>query len=52
VHQAGNHELSDLALPPDFLDEFERMQPQERQFILDELADRPDLWDEEGVMTL
>jgi proteasome lid subunit RPN8/RPN11 len=46
------HDLNSFALPHDFLDEFERMQPQERQFILDELADRPDLWDEEGVMTL
>jgi hypothetical protein len=24
------------------------MEPAERQFILDELADRPDLWDEES----
>ena len=52
VPDSANHELSDLALPYDFLDEFEKMEAQERQFILDELADRPDLWDEEGVMTL
>jgi proteasome lid subunit RPN8/RPN11 len=38
-----------LALPYDFLEEFEEMEPAERQFILDELADRPDLWDEEEV---
>jgi len=30
------------------LDEFEKMEPAERQFILDELGERPDLWDEEG----
>jgi proteasome lid subunit RPN8/RPN11 len=46
------HDLNSFALPHDFLDKFERMEPRERQFILDELADRPDLWDEEGVMTL
>ncbi|MEE9169661.1 MAG: hypothetical protein V3U73_07825 [bacterium] len=40
--------FSDYALPYDFLDEFERMEPAERQFILDELADRPELWDEES----
>ena len=49
---SGGHDLSDYALPYDFLDEFERMEPEERQYILDELADRPDLWDEKGVMTL
>jgi proteasome lid subunit RPN8/RPN11 len=49
---AAEHGLSNYALPSDFLEEFERMEPQERQFILDELADRPDLWDEKGVMTL
>jgi proteasome lid subunit RPN8/RPN11 len=49
---SGGHDLSDYALPYDFLDEFEKMEPEERQFILDELSDRPDLWDEEGVMTL
>jgi hypothetical protein len=52
IPDSGNHDLSDFALPYDFLDEFERMEPEERQFILDELSDRPDLWDEEGVMTL
>ena len=49
---SGNHDLSDFAWPHDILDEFEKMEPQERQFILDELADRPELWDEEEVMTL
>jgi len=44
--------LSDYALPYDFLEGFEMMEPAERQFVLDELADRPELWDEEGVMTI
>jgi proteasome lid subunit RPN8/RPN11 len=52
VPDSGSHDLSDYALPYDFLNEFEKMEPEERQFILDELADRPDLWDEKGVMTL
>ena len=32
----------------DFLDEFERLDPVQRQLILDELADRPELWDQES----
>jgi len=47
-----DHDLGDYALPYDFIDEFERMQPEERQFILDELAERPELWDEKEVMIL
>jgi len=47
-----NHDLSGYALPYDFLEEFERMEPEERQFILDELAERPELWNEEEVMSL
>ena len=46
------HDLNSFALPYDFLEEFEKMEPQERQFILDELADRPGLWDEKGVIAL
>jgi len=50
---APNDDLSSYALPYDFLEEFEQMEPQERQFILDELADRPELWDPESeVMCL
>ena len=49
---ATEHDLSGYALPYDFVDEFEKMEPAERQFVLDELAERPDLWDEEGVMFL
>ena len=41
------NELCGYALPYDFLDEFEKMEPAERQFVLDELAERPGLWDEE-----
>ena len=41
-------DYSKLALPYDFLEEFENMEPAERQFILDELADRPELWNEES----
>ncbi|MFC1605177.1 hypothetical protein ACFL5F_09150, partial [Planctomycetota bacterium] len=52
VLNSGGHDLSDYALPYDFLDEFEQMESDERQFILDELANRPDLWDEKGVMAL
>ena len=42
------NELCDYALPYDFLDEFERMEPAERQFVLDELAEKPELWNEES----
>jgi proteasome lid subunit RPN8/RPN11 len=49
---AVDYDLTSYALPYDFLDEFEQMEPEERQFILDELADRPELWDEKGVMAL
>jgi len=41
-------DFSDYALPYDFINELEKMEPAERQFILDELADRPELWDEES----
>jgi proteasome lid subunit RPN8/RPN11 len=50
---SSNHDLSGYGLPYDFLDEFERMEPEERQFILDELAEKSELWDEESeVMSL
>ena len=45
-------ELSGYALPYDFIDEFEKMEPDERQLILGELAERPELWDEKEVMFL
>jgi proteasome lid subunit RPN8/RPN11 len=40
------------ALPYDLLSEFERMEPVQRQLILDELADRPELWSGEEVCVL
>jgi hypothetical protein len=46
------NDCSSLALPYDFIEEFESMKPGERQFILDELADRPELWDEESDVML
>ena len=42
------HDLDGYALPYDFVDEFEKMEPAERQFILDELAEKPELWNEES----
>ena len=38
----------DSTLPYDFLDDLEQMSPDERHLILDELAERPELWDEES----
>ena len=49
---SANNDLSGYALPYDFIEEFERMEPEERQFVLDELAEKPELWNEEEVMTL
>jgi len=50
---SAKHDLSGYALPYDFVDELENMDPTERQFILDELDVRPDLWDEkEEVISL
>ena len=43
-------ELGKLCLPSEFLEEFEKMEPAERQIVLDELAARPELWDDEEVM--
>jgi hypothetical protein len=50
--KSADYDLTGYALPYDFIEEFERMEPEERHFILDELAERPELWNEEGVMTL
>lgn len=41
-------DVTGYALPYDFINELEKMEPVQRQLILDELADRPDLWDEES----
>lgn len=39
-------------MPYDFIEEFEQMDIDERQMYLDELAERPDLWNQEEVMIL
>ena len=45
--------LSEISPESLMHDELEKMEPAERQSILDELAERPDLWDEnEEVMYL
>ena len=43
-------EFGGTALPYDTLDELEEMSLAERQDVMDELAVRPELWDEEGVL--
>jgi len=45
---AVERDLSGCTLTYDFLEEFEKMDPAERRFILDEMAERPDLWDDES----
>ena len=42
-------EVSSYSVPNDWLEEFETMDPAERQYVLDELAGRPDLWEESEV---
>ncbi len=49
---ASSIDSDSLALPYDFLDDFEDMSPAERQYVLDELACQPQLWDREEVMYL
>jgi proteasome lid subunit RPN8/RPN11 len=55
---AANSQAGEAPCPPaggpsgDFLDEFERMDPVQRQLILDELADRPELWSGQEVIVL
>lgn len=41
-------DFSGSALPYIFLDEFEKLEPPERRIVMDELAERPDLWDDES----
>jgi hypothetical protein len=43
--------LRDYALPYDFVEELENMDPTERQFILDELGAMPDPWDDESEVS-
>ncbi len=42
-------DLSGYSCPDDWLEELEAMEPEERRLIMDELATRPDLWEEEEV---
>lgn len=44
------HSLSGYACPNDWLEELEAMEPAERRLIMDELAARPDLWNDEEVV--
>lgn len=46
-HISVEKDIDRYALPYDFIDELENMNPDERQFILDELGVRRDPWDEE-----
>ena len=48
----AQNDTGSLTLPYDFIDEFEKMDLVQRQLIIDELAEREDLWDDEGVMYL
>ena len=55
---AANSQPAETPCPPaggpldDFLNEFERMDPVQRQLILDELAGRPELWSGQEVCIL
>jgi len=45
-NQVDDDDFKDLALPYDFIDEFDQMEPCERQFVLNELAARPESYDD------
>ena len=45
----GLEDLAACSCPDDWLEQLEAMEPQERRLIMDELAARPDLWDETEV---
>jgi hypothetical protein len=45
-----DEDVSSYSVPNDWLEEFEDMEPAERQYVLDELAGRPDLWEESEVI--
>jgi proteasome lid subunit RPN8/RPN11 len=47
-----SNQLQGSTLPYDFLEEFENLEPAQRQILLDELADRPELWNEESEVLL
>ncbi len=47
------HGMDEYSLSVDMIEELKDMDPAERQYFLEELAERPDLWNEEsGVMQL
>ena len=48
-NSAAQGKVGSMALPHDFINEFERMDPEDRRLILNELADEPDLWNDEEV---
>ena len=41
-------DYDDYCLPTDVIEQIEEMEPAERQFVLNELAERPDLWNDES----
>ena len=45
-------DLDDYSLPADLIEQLEEMEPEECQMVLDELAGRPDLWNEECEVML
>ncbi len=45
-------EVEDVDLPYHLIEDFENMDPAERQFVLDELSSRPELWDQEEVLSI
>ena len=42
------YDLDDFALPGEILEQIKEMEPAERQYVLDELAARPNLWADEA----
>lgn len=51
VNLGLEEDVSNYSVPNDWLEEFETMEPAERQYVLDELAGRPDLWEETEVLS-
>ena len=45
-------DLLDYALPGEVLEQIEEMEPEERQYVLEELAIRPDLWADEAERSI
>ena len=50
VNLGLEEDVSSDSVPNDWFEEFEDMEPAERQYVLDELAGRPDLWEESEVI--